>query len=82
MYKIPCSCGKFCIGRTHQQFIGRFIEHRKSIETTLQLRKSPETFVSALAEHIFFHPEHFIQFDEATVVSNDRGFFLVDVGSY
>ena len=25
MYKIPCSCGKFYIGRTYQQFIERFI---------------------------------------------------------
>ena len=74
MYKIPCSCGKFYIGRTHQQFIERFIEHRNSIEKTLQLRKPPETFVSALAEPTFFHPEHFIQFDEATAISNDRGF--------
>ena len=74
VYKIPCSCGKFHIGRTHQQFIGRFNEHRNSIEKTLQLRKSPETFVSALAEHTFFHPEHFIQFDEASAISNDRGF--------
>ena len=28
VYKIPCSCGKFYIGRTHQQFSERFIEHR------------------------------------------------------
>ena len=27
-----------------------------------------------MAEHTFFHPEHFIQFDEATTISNDRGF--------
>ena len=23
---------------------------------------------------MFFHPEHFIQFDEAAAISNDRGF--------
>ena len=74
VYKIPCSCGKFYTGRTHQQFTERFIEHRNSIEKTLQLRKPPETFVSALAEHTFFYPELFIQFDEATAISNDRGF--------
>ena len=74
VYKIPSSCGKFYIGRTHQQFTERFIEHRNSIEKTLQLRKPPETFVSALAEHTFFYPEHFIQFDEATAIPNDRGF--------
>ena len=74
VYKIPCSCGKFYIGRTHQQFTERFIEHRNSIEKTLQLRKPLETFVSVLAEHTFFYPEHFIQFDEATAICNDRGF--------
>ena len=57
VYKIPYSCGKFYIGRTHQQFTERFIEHRNSIEKKkLQLRKPPETFVSPLAEHTFFHP--------------------------
>ena len=40
----------------------------------MQLRKPPETFVSALAEHTFFYPEHFIQFEEVTAISNDRGF--------
>jgi len=74
MHKIPCSCGKFYIGRTHQQFTEKFIEHLNSIEKTLQLRKPPETFVSTLAEHTFFYPEHFIQFDETTAISNDRGF--------
>ena len=69
---MPCSCGKSYIDRTHQQFAERFIEHCNSIEKTLQLRKLPETFVSALAEHTIFHPEHFIQFYEATAISNDR----------
>jgi hypothetical protein len=32
VYKIPCFCWKFYIGRTHQQFFLRFIEHRNSIE--------------------------------------------------
>ena len=65
---VPCSCGKFYIARTHQQFI----EHRNSKEKTVHLRKAPETFVSALAEHTFFYPEYFIQFDEAKAISNDR----------
>jgi hypothetical protein len=51
VYSIPCSWGKFYIGRTHQQFVERFIEHRNSIEKTLELSKPSETFVSALAEH-------------------------------
>ena len=64
----------FILGELHQQFIEIFIEHQNLIEKTLQLRKPPETFVSALAEHTFFYPEHFIQFDEATAISNDRDF--------
>ena len=41
----------------------------------MQLSKPPETFVSALSENVFFfHPEYFVQFDEATVISNDSGF--------
>lgn len=32
----------------------------------LKFSKPPETFVSALAEHIFHHPNHYIQFDDAT----------------
>ena len=76
VYKIPCSGGKFYIVRAHQKFIERFIEHRNSIEKTLKLRKPPKTFVSALAEHTIFYPENFIQFDEATAISNDSGFSL------
>ena len=64
--------------RTHQLYIVRThqqsIEHRSSIEKTLQLRKPPEIFVSALVEHIFFHLEHFVQFDEAIAISNDIAF--------
>ena len=78
VYKILCSCRKFYIARTHQQSI----EHRSSIEKTLQLRKHPEIFVSALVEHTFFRPEHFIQFDEATAISNDIFFFSVGEGGY
>jgi thiamine kinase-like enzyme len=73
VYKIPSSYGKFYIGRAHQQFVERFIEHRNSIEKTLQLSKPPETFVSALAEHIWFQPDHFVKFDEALAISNDKG---------
>jgi hypothetical protein len=70
----PCSCGKFYIGRTHQQFLERFIEDCNSIEKTLELSKPPKTFVYTLAEHAFFHPEHFVQFDEDRTISNNRGF--------
>ena len=74
VYSIPCSCGKFYIGRTHQQFIERFIEHRNSIDNALKFTKPPDSFTSALAEHIFFNSDHFVQFEEATAISNDKGF--------
>ena len=74
VYSIPCSCGKFYIGRTHQQFVERFIEHRNSIDNALKFTKPPESFTSALAEHIFFNSDHFVQFEEATAISNDKGF--------
>jgi len=66
MFKIYCSCGKGCIRGNHKQFLERFIEHRKSIEKTLQPSKPPKTLVLALVQHTFFHSEHFVQFDEAT----------------
>jgi len=36
----------------------------------------------AQAEHPFFHPEHFTQFDEATAISNNKSFFSVGDGGY
>ena len=44
VYKIPCSCGKFYIGRTHQQFAERFIEHRNSIEKNPTIKKASRNF--------------------------------------
>ena len=44
VYKIPCSCGKFYIGRTHQQFTERFIEHRNSIEKNPTIKKASGNF--------------------------------------
>ena len=44
VYKIPCSCGKFYIGRTHQQFTERFIEHRNSIEKKPIIKKASGNF--------------------------------------
>jgi len=58
--KIACFRGKFYIGRSDQQFLERFIEHRNSIPKILQLSKPLKTFLSALAKHTFFHPEYFV----------------------
>ena len=40
LYKIPCFCGKFYIGRTHQKFAERFIEHCNSIEKKTTIKKA------------------------------------------
>jgi pterin-4a-carbinolamine dehydratase len=49
------------------------IEPHNSINKALKFRKTLEIFVPALAEHIFHHPHHFVQFEEVTAISNDRG---------
>ena len=72
VYSIPCSCGKFYVGRTHQQFVVRFIEPWNSIENALKFAKSPESFTSTWAKHIFFNLDHFVQFEEAIAISNDK----------
>ena len=36
VYKIPCSCGKFYIGRTHQQFIGHHNSMKKKKKPTIK----------------------------------------------
>ena len=59
VYKILCPWGKFYIRRTSPTIYWNIYWASNLIEKTLQLRKPPETFVSALAEHTFFHPEHF-----------------------
>ena len=60
VYRIPCSCGLWYIGRTDQQLTDRLTQHSTSINSTLKKRKKTENFVSALGEHIFDHPEHTI----------------------
>ena len=44
------------------------------MEKALQLSKPPETFVSALVKHIFWHPNLHVKFDDDTAFSDDRGF--------
>jgi len=75
LYSTHCFCGKFYVGRTHQQFVERFIENRNSIYNSLGFTKPPESFTSALAEQIyFFNPDHFVQFKEVITISNYKGF--------
>jgi hypothetical protein len=61
VYRIPCSCGCFYVGRTQQQLGERLSDQR------------PEVFDSALAQHVYENPHHFILFDEASIVAPVKG---------
>ena len=43
-YRIPCSCGRFYIGRTQKQFGETLSEHRSSIDKAMGLRQRPKIF--------------------------------------
>ena len=62
----------FSFDKTDQQFVEQFIEYSTSINIALKFSKSPKTFVKALAEHIFYHPDKNIQFNNNHF--NNRGF--------
>ena len=53
VYRIPCSCGRFYIGRIQQQFGEWLLEHRSSIDKAMRLRQRSEMFDSALAQHFY-----------------------------
>ena len=67
-YRIPCSCGKFYIGRTHQQLGERVHENKISIDKSLGLENKIDNFDSALAQHIYKNPDHLVLFEEATLI--------------
>ena len=41
VYQIPCSCGNYYIGQTHQNLGTRLQQHKESIEKTLNLTIGP-----------------------------------------
>ena len=73
VYRIPCSCGCFYVGRTQQQLGERLSEHKSSIDKAMRLRQRPEVFDSALAQHVYESPHHFILFDETSIVAPVKG---------
>ena len=73
VYQIPCSCGNYYIGRTHQNLGTRLQQHKESIEKALKSRNNSISFDSALSNHIFENPNHYVLFDETILISNDLG---------
>ena len=60
IYKIPCTCGSSYMGRTNQNLKMRLLRHHNSISSSLKQNTKPEDFTSALSEHIYNYPSHFI----------------------
>lgn len=73
VYKIPCTCGSSYVGRTNQNLRTRLLQHHNSISSSLKQNTKPEDFTSALAEHIFNFPNHFILFENVSLISRDQG---------
>ena len=73
VYQIPCSCGNYYIGRTHQNLESRLQQHKESIEKALKSKNNSVSFDSALSNHIFKNPNHYVLFDETILISNDQG---------
>ena len=69
VYQIPCGCGKFYVGRTHQNFE----KHKDDITKALNSNITSVSFDSALSSHVFENPSHKILFEESPIISNDLG---------
>ena len=73
VYQIPCSCGNYYNSRTHQNLETRLQQHKESIEKALKSKNSSISFDSALSNHIFENPNHYVLLDETILISNDLG---------
>ena len=73
IYKIPCSCSKFYVGRTQQNLQNRLQQHKNAIDCSLRQNKKPEKFESAIAEHVYNFSHHSIFFDQTKIVDESVG---------
>ena len=55
------------------KFRNKIRKHKESIEKALKSRNNSISFDSALRNHIFENPNHYILFDETILISNDLG---------
>jgi len=61
------------VGRTNQNLKTRLLQHHNSISLSLKQNTKPEDFMSALLEHIFNFTNHFILFENDSLISRDQG---------
>ena len=73
VYQIPCDCGNYYVGRTHQNLEKRIHQHKEDIDKALIANNSNNSFDSALASHIFDNPSHTILFEKSSLISSDLG---------
>ena len=67
VYQIPCDCGKFYVGRTHQHFEKPLQKNKDDITKALNSTITSVSFDSALSSHVFKNPSHKILFKESTI---------------
>ena len=73
VYQIPCDCGHFYVGRTHQNLEKRLQQHKDDITKALNSNSTNISFDSALSSHIYDNPSHKMLFEETCLISNDLG---------
>ena len=61
------------MGRTNQNLKTRLLQHHNSISSSLKQNTKPEDFTLALSEHIFNFTNHFILFENVSLISRDQG---------
>ena len=61
------------MGRTNQNLEMRLLQYKESISSALKQNSKSGDFISAISEHIFIFPDHFILFDNVSLISRDRG---------
>jgi len=71
-YKIPCTCGNSYVGRTNQNLKMRLLQHHDSILSFLKQNFKLEDFMSALLENIYNYQNHFILFENVSLISKDQ----------
>ena len=72
--KIPSACESSYVGHTNQNLKMRLLQHHNSISSYLKQNSKHEDFTTALLEHIYNYPNHFIMFDNVSLISRDQGF--------
>ena len=61
------------MGYTNQNLKMRLLQHHNSISSSFKQNSKPEDFTSALSEHIYNYPNHFILFENVSLISRDQG---------